>query len=78
MGAERGSRENFLLKVTFELIWNRDWVFHNGSGMFMWREWGVRAGCIPGPSSRLRARKLPQDDPREQGMQITDKPRVLL
>lgn len=34
-------------------------------------------GRIPGPSSRLRARELPEDVPREhRELQITDNPRV--
>lgn len=45
--------------------------------MFMWWGWGVRIGCIPGPNSRLRARKFPEDVPREhRELQITDNPRA--
>jgi len=45
--------------------------------MFMCWGWGARVGCIPGPSSRLRARKLPEDILRElRELQITANPRV--
>lgn len=39
--------------------------------------WRARIGCIPAPSSRLRARKLPKDVPREyRELQVTDNPRA--
>lgn len=45
--------------------------------MFMCWGWGARVSCIPGPSSRLRARKLPEDILRElRELQITANPRV--